>query len=113
MTVSQQIRCYKEIGNVSEANIIGLCSLIQNETFTDVFHENDMKKKWDSCSSSFNCYFNLACPKVRKNIVNLLNVPWINNDIITPTTKLRNVYDLYIHSTIEISIKHIKRDTML
>jgi hypothetical protein len=30
MTVPQQMRCYKEIGNVSEAKIIGLCSLIQN-----------------------------------------------------------------------------------
>jgi phosphoribosyl-dephospho-CoA transferase len=42
MTMSQQIRYYKVIKNVSEANIIGLCSLIQNKTWTYAFHENDM-----------------------------------------------------------------------
>jgi hypothetical protein len=28
----QQTKCYKEVRNVSEANIIDLCSSIQNET---------------------------------------------------------------------------------
>jgi hypothetical protein len=62
MTVPQEIRCYKEIRNVSEANMIDLCSLIDNETWIDVFQENDME-------SIFNCYFNLVCQKVRRNIV--------------------------------------------
>jgi hypothetical protein len=53
MTVPQQIRCHKEIRNVSEVNIIGLCSLIQNETWIDVFQENGMEKKWDSFYSIF------------------------------------------------------------
>jgi hypothetical protein len=56
MTVPQQIRYYKETRNVSQANIIGLCSLIQNETWIDVFQENDMKKKWVSFYSIFNFF---------------------------------------------------------
>jgi hypothetical protein len=78
VTAPQQ-RWYKEIRNVSEANIIGLCSLIQNETWTVVFQENNREKKWDSFYSVFSYYFNLACPKVRRNIVRSLSVPWINN----------------------------------
>jgi hypothetical protein len=48
MTAPQQIRCYKEVRNVSEASIIGLCSSIQTETCIEVFGENDVKRKWDS-----------------------------------------------------------------
>jgi hypothetical protein len=69
---------------------------------------------WDSFYSIFNYYFNVAYPKVRRNIISSLNVPWINNDVITARTKLKNLYDLYVQSmiqNIEISIKHIKRKT--
>jgi hypothetical protein len=45
MTAPQQTRCYKEAGNVSEANIIGLCSSVQTETWIEVFRENDTEKK--------------------------------------------------------------------
>jgi hypothetical protein len=45
MTLSQQIRPDKEMRNVSEANIMGLCSLIRNEAWIEVFQENDMQKK--------------------------------------------------------------------
>jgi phosphoribosyl-dephospho-CoA transferase len=67
MTVSQRIKCYEEIRNVSEANIIGLCSLIKYETWIDVFQENYMENKWYSFYSIFNYYFNLVPPKVRRN----------------------------------------------
>jgi exonuclease III len=77
MNIPQQIRCYREGRNVSEANIIGLCSSIQNETWIEVFCENDVEKKWDSFYSTFNYYFNIACLKVRRNIVSASNVPWI------------------------------------
>jgi hypothetical protein len=40
MTIPQQIRCYKYVRNISETNIIGLCSLLQNEAWIDVFHKN-------------------------------------------------------------------------
>jgi hypothetical protein len=117
MTVPQKIRCYKGIRNVSEATIIGLCSLIQNESRTDVFQENDMEKKWNSFYSIFNYYFNLACPKLDEILLSSSNVPSINNDVITARTKPKNLYeyDLSMQSKIHehrISIKHIKRNTM-
>jgi hypothetical protein len=31
---------------ISEANGLGLCSMLQNETWIDVFQENDVEKKW-------------------------------------------------------------------
>jgi hypothetical protein len=41
----QQTKCYKEVRNVSEANIIYLCSSIQNETWTEVSRENYIEKE--------------------------------------------------------------------
>jgi hypothetical protein len=49
----------------------------------------------------FNYYFNLACPKVRRNIVSSSNVPWINNKVITVRTILKILYDLYMESKIQ------------
>ena len=43
--VPQQTRCYKEVRNVSEANIIGLCSSLQNETWIEVYREDNVKKR--------------------------------------------------------------------
>jgi hypothetical protein len=68
MTIPQQIRCCKEIKNVSEANIIGLCILIQNVTWIDVFQEKN------------GIPFNLTYLKVRRNVISFFNVPWINNN---------------------------------
>jgi hypothetical protein len=45
MTAPQQTRCYKEVRNISEANIIGLCSSIQTETCIEVFRENNVERK--------------------------------------------------------------------
>jgi hypothetical protein len=45
MIVPQQTRCYKEVRNVSEANIIGLCSSLQNETWIEVYREDNGKKR--------------------------------------------------------------------
>jgi hypothetical protein len=98
MTVLQQIRCY-EIRNVSEANITG--PLIQNDTWIEVFWENNVEKKLDSFYSIFNCYLNLSCPEVRRNIASALNVPWINNDVITARTKQKDLYDLHMQSKIQ------------
>jgi hypothetical protein len=39
--VPQQMRCYKEVWDISEDNIIGLSSLIQTELWSDMFGEND------------------------------------------------------------------------
>jgi hypothetical protein len=44
MTVPQQIRCYKEVKNITEDNIIDLCSSIQTETWMEVSRENDTEK---------------------------------------------------------------------
>jgi hypothetical protein len=48
--------------------------------------------------SIFSYYFNLACSKVRRNIVRSSNVPWINNDAISARAKLKSLYDLYMQS---------------
>jgi hypothetical protein len=87
----QQIKCYKEVRNVSEANIMGLCSSIQNETWIELSRENDVEKKWDSFYSIFNYHFNIACPKVRRNIVSTLKSPWINKDAIIARARFRNI----------------------
>jgi hypothetical protein len=71
---------------------------------------------WNYFYSIFNYYFNLACPKVRRNIVSSLNFPCINKDVIAARTKQKNLYDLCMQSkiqSIEISIKHIKRNMLL
>ena len=44
MSVPQKTRCYKEVRNISEANIIGLCSSIQTETWIEVSRENEAEK---------------------------------------------------------------------
>jgi hypothetical protein len=44
MTSPQQTKCYEENRTVSEANITGLCSLIQNGTWIEVTQKNDMDK---------------------------------------------------------------------
>jgi hypothetical protein len=42
MTLPQQIKCFEEIGTVSEANITG--PLMQNETWIDVIQKHYMDK---------------------------------------------------------------------
>jgi hypothetical protein len=54
-----------------------------------------MKKNGIPSKASFKYYFNLVCPEFRRNILTSLNVPWINNKVITARTKLRNLYNLY------------------
>jgi hypothetical protein len=44
-TVPQQTRCNKEVRDVLEASIIGLCSSLQNETWIEVNREDNVKKK--------------------------------------------------------------------
>jgi hypothetical protein len=51
--------------------------------------------------SIFSHYFNLACSKVRRNIIRSSNVPWVNNDVITARAKLKSLYDLYMQSKIQ------------
>jgi hypothetical protein len=48
MKAPQQTNCYKEVRNVSQANINDFCSSIKNETWIEVSRENDIQKKWDS-----------------------------------------------------------------
>jgi hypothetical protein len=69
---------------------MGLCSSIQNETWIEVSRENDIEKKWDSFYSIFNYHFNIACPKVRRNIVSSLKSPCINKDAVIPRAKLKD-----------------------
>jgi hypothetical protein len=49
----------------------------------------------------FNYYFNISCPKVRRNTASASKVPWINKDAVTSRTKLKDLYDLYMHSKIQ------------
>jgi hypothetical protein len=106
---------YKEVRNVSEANIMGLCFSIQNETWIEVSRENDIEKKWDSFYSIFKYHFNIACPKVRRNIVSTLKSPWINIDAVIVRAKLKDLYNLYMQSKIQEYrdiYKAYKKDTM-
>jgi hypothetical protein len=74
MTIPQQIRCCKEIKNVLEANIIGLCFLIQNETWIDVFQESYVGKNEIPFIASLTIIliFNLAYLKIRRNVISFL-----------------------------------------
>jgi hypothetical protein len=69
MTVPQQTRCYKEVRDISEANITNLCSSIQTETWIEVSQEKCCRKKLGLLLQHFNYYFNIACPKLRRNTV--------------------------------------------
>jgi hypothetical protein len=111
----QQTKYYKEVRNVSEANIMGHCSSIQNETWIEVSRENDIEKKWDPFYSIFNYHFNIARPKVRRNIVSTLKSPWINKDAIIAWAKLKDLYNLYMQSKIQEHrdiYKAYKKDTI-
>jgi hypothetical protein len=44
MIVAQQTRCYKEVRDISEANLIGLSSSIQNENWIEVYREDNVKR---------------------------------------------------------------------
>jgi hypothetical protein len=50
---------------------------------------------------SCNYYFNIACPKVRRNIASASKVPWINKDAAIERTKLKDLYYLYMQSKIK------------
>ena len=62
----------------------------------EVFNDNDIEVKWNSFYGIFNYYFNIACPKVRRNFASVNKATWINKDVVIARTKLRNLYDLYI-----------------
>jgi hypothetical protein len=87
---------------VSEANIIGLCSSTQNETWIEVYREDNVKKKWHSFHSIFNYYFNIAYPKARRNLVSASKAPWINKEVLKVRTKLKKLYDHYMQSKIQV-----------
>jgi hypothetical protein len=95
LTVPQQMRCYKETRNLAEANITGLCSLIQIEPWSVVFWEKDINKKWDTFYTTFNYYFNIACPKLRRNITRTVKARWINKDIVIAKNQLKDLYNIY------------------
>jgi hypothetical protein len=92
MRAQQQTTCYKEVRNVPETNIIDLCSSLQNEIWTEVSRKNDIEKKWDSYSI-FNYHFNIACPKVRRNIVTTLKSLSINKDSVIARANLMDLYN--------------------
>jgi exonuclease III len=96
ITVPSVKSCYKESRDLSEDNIIGLCTLIQSETWLEMLNESVIDKKWNSFYSTFNYYYNLACPKVRRNMGIDKKPCWINKDVRVAREILRNRYDLYI-----------------
>jgi hypothetical protein len=106
MAIPQQTSSYKEIRNVSENNVIGLCSLIQIETLSEVLGE-----KWESVYSTFNNYFNIACPTVTRNIIRVPEVYWINKDTVIAKTRLKELYNPYRQSWIQ-ELRHIYKAYM-
>jgi hypothetical protein len=95
LTVPQQMKCYKESRNIVEANITGLCSLTQIEPWSEVFWEKNTNIKWDTFYTTFNYYFNIACPKVRRNVTRTVKAPWINKDIVIAKNQLKDLYNNY------------------
>jgi hypothetical protein len=67
-----------------------------------VHREDNVKKKWDSLYSIFNHYFNIACPKARRNLVSASKAPWINKEVFNARTKLKKLYDHYMQSKIQV-----------
>jgi hypothetical protein len=62
---------YKDIRDLSEANLTGHRLLLKNEVWVDVFRETDVNKKWENFYISFHYYLSTACPIVRKKIFNM------------------------------------------
>jgi hypothetical protein len=95
------MKCYKESRNLAEANITCLCSLIQNKPWSEVFWEKDVSIKWDTFYTTFDYYLNIASPKVRRNIIRAVKVPWINKDIVIAKKQLKDLYNIYRLSQIQ------------
>jgi hypothetical protein len=95
------MKCYKESRILAEANITGLCSLIQNEPWSEVFWEKDITKKWYTFYTTFDYYFNTACLKVKRNIIRAVKVPWINKDIVIAKKQSKDLYNIYWLSQIQ------------
>jgi hypothetical protein len=114
MKVPQQTRCYKEVRNISEVNIIDLCSSKQTETWIEVSRENYVEKKMGLLLQHFNYYSNISSPKLKRNTVSTSKSPWINKYAVIARMKLNDLYNLYVQSKTQdhrLSIKHIKRNT--
>jgi hypothetical protein len=67
----------------------------------EVSRENDIEKTWDSFYSIFNFRFNIASPKIRKNIVSTFKSPWINRDAVIARENLKDLYSLHMQSKIQ------------
>jgi hypothetical protein len=49
----------------------------------------------------FRTHINIACPKVRRNIVSTLKSSWINKDAVMARAKLKDLHNLYMQSKIQ------------
>jgi hypothetical protein len=45
--------------------------------------------------TTFDYYFNIACPKVRRIITRAVKAPGINKDRVTAKTQLKDLYNIY------------------
>jgi hypothetical protein len=95
MNVTVDNTTYRDMRDLSEANLTGLCLLLKSEDWTDVFRETDVNKKWQHSYNIFHYYFNTACPFVRKKILSTSNNKWINDEIRPTKSKLQFLYELY------------------
>jgi hypothetical protein len=74
-----------------------------------VYREDNVKKKWDSFYTNFNYYFNIVCPKARRNSESASKAPWINKVLIA-RTKLKKLYDHYMQSKIQVDKDIYKKE---
>jgi hypothetical protein len=95
MNVTVDNTTYRDMRDLSEANLTGLCLLLKSEDWTDVFRETDVNKKWQHSYNIFHYCFNIAYPFVRKKILSTSNNKWINDEIRPTKSKLQFLYKLY------------------
>ena len=94
VSVPHKITLCREIRNMMAGNVEGLCILVQNADWSEVFNETDVNLKWETFYAIFTHNFNIACPiyhiptkstKVQRN--------WITKDIIIAKSKLMDYYN--------------------
>jgi hypothetical protein len=62
-----------EVRDLSEANIMGLCTIVQSKKWAEVFSECDVDTEWECYYTIFNHYFSTGCPLVRKQFTGTPN----------------------------------------
>jgi hypothetical protein len=72
----------KEVRNLSEAIILGMCSLLENGKWADVFCETDVVKNGNNHYTILDHYFIIAWPLLRKKLTHIPNTQARSNKLV-------------------------------